>query len=257
MRSQFVGVAAAALFLMPQPSNAQVYMDRTPAPTVNAARASWQVNGEPLFYAGGFYYPAGPTEFFDGQVMARTGTYDGTPLYENRTLEPYSIVFVPVSGGLMRPYERRRSGMLGGTIGSRTPSFPVQHDSEQSLRQSEPVPTPFRASAGRARWDWPSPGARTAQPALMSVTTRQAPSASPAVVIREVPRRESTNAGAFIEFEGLRHYTSGKAVRNDAQRFVRAGELRGAAVFRESRGDRRTVFVEVVPGGALAPYSRR
>ena len=257
MRSHFVGVAVAALFLTPQLSSAQVYLNKTPAPAVNAARASWQANGEPLFYAGSFYYPAGPTEFFDGQVMARTGDYDGIPLYENRTLEPYSLVFVPVSGGLMRPYERRRSGVLGGTIGSRTPSFPIQHDSEQSLRQSEPVPTPFRASAGRARWDWPSPGTRTAQPALMSVTTRQAPSASPAVVIREVPRRESTNAGAFIEFDGVRHYTSGKAVRNDPQRFIRAGELRGAAVFREPRGDRRTVFVEVVPGGALAPYSRK
>ena len=35
------------------------------------------------------------------------------------------LVFVPIGRGLMQPYERPRRGDLAGTVGSRSPSFPV------------------------------------------------------------------------------------------------------------------------------------
>lgn len=256
MRFQCAAIAAAVL-LTPQLSRAQAYWQPTPTPIENAAREPWQVNGEAIYYQGAFYYPVGPTEFFDGNAMQRTGDYEGVPLYENRFVEPQSLLYVPVSRGQMRPYERLRYGVKGGTVGSRTGWFPIQRDVELSLGKLEPVPDRFRVTSGGAQWDWPEPVSAPQPPALMSLGGRQAPSVSPTAVIREVPRRETTNAGAFIELEGVRYFSSGKAVVNDPQRFSRTGELRGAALFRDARGDRRTVFVEVVPGGALAPYSRR
>src|SRR5262245_37054388 len=105
-------------------ASAQVYQFPTPVPQVTAANADWQIRGAPIFYAGDFYYPAGPTVFFDGNVMVRSGVYEGIPLYADSTLEPYSVVFVPIGRNLLRPYERRRSGVLAGTTGSRPPSFP-------------------------------------------------------------------------------------------------------------------------------------
>ena len=56
--------------------------------------------------------------------MFREGDYNGVPLYADSTIEPYSVVLVPVGRNLMRPYERIRSGDLAGTTGSRAPSFP-------------------------------------------------------------------------------------------------------------------------------------
>src|SRR5713226_6058661 len=98
MRGFMVGVAVSVAVLVPKLGNAQAFHLPTPPPQVTAASSSWQINGEPLFYAGSFYYPAGPTVFFDGSVMVRTGVYNGVPLYADATLEPYSIVYVPIGG---------------------------------------------------------------------------------------------------------------------------------------------------------------
>jgi hypothetical protein len=58
--------------------------------------------------------------------MVRSGYYNGVPLYSDTTIEAYSIVYVPVQRGRMRPYERLRQGALAGTVASRTSSFPVR-----------------------------------------------------------------------------------------------------------------------------------
>src|SRR5438876_2648273 len=121
-----VKVFAAFLFVAAldvNVSKAQVYRLPTPVPQVTAAAADWQIRGDPVFYSGDFYYPTGPTVFFDGNAMARVGTFQNVPLYEDSTLEPYSMVFVPIGRNVMRPYERRRTGELAGTVGSRAPSF--------------------------------------------------------------------------------------------------------------------------------------
>ena len=73
--------------------------------------------------------------FFNGNTMVRTGHYNGVPLYADATLEPYSIVYVPIGRGLMQPYERPRRGDLAGTTGSRPPSFPVQLDDDGTSRR--------------------------------------------------------------------------------------------------------------------------
>src|SRR4051794_11199520 len=136
MRAIVLGVFLSVAVLIPKMSTAQVYRSPTAAPAVTAAGTHWFGAGDPIFYAGNFYFPAGPSVFFDGNVMNRTGNYYGVPLYEDATLEPYSIVYVPIGGTLMRPYERRREGELVGTVGSRMPSFPIQRDVEISAVSS-------------------------------------------------------------------------------------------------------------------------
>jgi hypothetical protein len=260
MRPYLISLPLLAVVLLPSTGSAQVYQLPTPSPIV-MADASWRSTGQPIYYAGGIYYPSGPTEFFDGQVMARTGVVDGVPVYENKTFEPWSVVLVPMGGNLMQPYERRRSGALAGTVGSRMPGHPIQRDVELSVvndsgRDGEIDGLPV-ATSGRAQWTWPTPPppAGSAPPlAPLSAQAKTAPSSVP--VIRTIPRRETTNAGAYVDFAGAHHYSSGKAVTHDPQRFTRIGDSGGAAVFREAGGSEKTIYVEVVPNGALAPYTR-
>lgn len=254
MRSHILGIALVAL-LVPHAGRAQVYLVPTSAPAATAAEAGWQLSGDALYYQGEFYYPTGPTEFFDGRVMVRTGTHEGVPLYENSTQLPYEVVYVPVGRNLMRPYERRRVGPWAGTSGSRTPSFPVEPAS--SIRREEGrAPMIARATTQRAAWDWPKPIQEQAPPALASAPGRR-PTTVPTAVIRSVPSRETMNAGAYLEFDGERHFSAGRAVQADPIRFVRVGGINSASVFRDPKGDPKTIYVESVPGGLLAPYARR
>src|SRR5687767_7396973 len=119
-------VAVFFLFIAAAPAAAQVISRPTDPPIVTAENDSWYRLREPVQFAGDFYYPAGATVFFDGNRMARTGHYNGVPLYADTTIEPYSIVFVPIGRGMLQPYERVRSGDLAGTSGSRASSFPAQ-----------------------------------------------------------------------------------------------------------------------------------
>ena len=91
----------------------------TPAPAVTAENEPWFVSRAPLLFGGTLYFPAGPQVHFNQNEMVRTGFYGAVPVYVRTTLEPRSVIFVPLSGGVMQPYERRRSGELAGTEGSR------------------------------------------------------------------------------------------------------------------------------------------
>lgn len=265
-----------AAIAFPGLGNAQVYQHETPPPTVNATRSAWQLAGEPLFHAGSYYYPAGATVFFDGRVMARTGTFEGVPLYEDVTLEPYSIVYVPVGGAVMRPYERRREGQLAGTVGSRTPSFPIQRDVELSaLSGYLGLQTPaidglprYAAERGGSQmvqiplsaWEQMVEELRTLQAGAPAASAPPAaPAAAPAgqpTGIESVPRPES-NAGIWIDFNGERWYSTGQAVDYDANRFDPAGSYRGFPVYRERGGAGGRIFVTVVQDGPVAPFERR
>src|SRR5471030_2508265 len=90
----------------------------TPPPQVNAAAAEWQINGEPVVSGGDTYSATGERVFFDPKVMSQVGVYKGVPIYADVTVEPGSLVFVPVAGNMLRRYERRRVGELAGTEGS-------------------------------------------------------------------------------------------------------------------------------------------
>src|SRR5512140_91458 len=118
-------LAAIIVAFLPIAGYAQTYNSATPAPRVSAADRGWYVERQPILFTGELYYPAGPRYHFDGNVMVQTGAYDGIPLYADTSVTPYDEVLVPIGGGLVQPYERRRSGQLAGTSGSHAPDLPV------------------------------------------------------------------------------------------------------------------------------------
>jgi hypothetical protein len=285
MRVVVLGVFLSVVVLIPKMSTAQVYYSPTAAPAVTAAGTHWYAAGDPIFYSGNFYFPTGPTVFFDGKVMDRTGNYHGVPLYEDATLEPYSIVYVPIGATLMRPYERRREGELVGTVGSRMPSFPIQRDVEFSAASGmigiqvppllgapgapEPMAMPegYRVPAHATTVVATFPdelritGAidvRIIQPETPPAAPR-APAARPGTRGSVAPAAPPapTSDGVWVEFRGTRYYSAGQSVLYDADRFVNIGEDRGFPVYREARGPSDRIYVAVLPDGPLAPFTKR
>lgn len=269
MRAVAVATFLFAVVALPGMGNAQVYRHETPPPAVTASRSAWQLSGEPLFHAGSYYYPAGATVFFDGKVMVRTGVFEGVPLYEDATLEPFSIVYVPVGGAVMRPYERRREGDMAGTVGSRTPSFPIQRDVELSasagrlgLQTSAVDGTPRISVAERqgtpmvtvplSTWEQLISELR----GLPTASASAAPPPDQPTGVESVPGPQS-NSGLWIDFDGARWYAAGRSLDYDANRFEPAGSLRGFPVYRERGGPGTRIYVTVVQDGPVAPFERR
>jgi hypothetical protein len=250
MRAIALGSFLSVVVLVPIVGNAQVYRLPTPPPQVTAASADWLVQGEPILYSGSFYYPSGPVAFFDQWMMARVGTYKGVPLYEDSTLEPDSIVYVPVGGNKMRPYERRRDGALAGTVGNRLPSFPIERDGEVSV-----------AAGGSGTTEQPpatSAPIPPVQPMELLETERAdkpvSTSGSRPNVVESIPPPESSR-GIWITFDGVRWYGAGAAVPFDRTRFVAVGEYHGFPVYRD-KDHADEIFVPATKGGPLTPYRR-
>jgi hypothetical protein len=258
MRQFVLSLVLSVAVLMPNMSNAQAFLLPTPPPQVTAASASWQINGEPVFFAGDFYYPAGPTIFFDGNVMVRSGVYQSVPLYSDATLEPYSVVYVPIGGKVMRPYERRRSGQLAGTVGSRAPSFPIERDVELSaaggiqtpprvLSEPQVVPEAERP-VGTVGTLVPSVARSAPAPVVERPRAR-------GTSIESIPAPRS-NAGIWIQYDGARWRSAGAAVSYEPDRFAPIGEYRGFPVYREKNGKADEIYVAAVQDGPLVPYKR-
>ena len=107
-RAAFAVVALAAVLVTGPATIAQMTLQPTSRPIVTAENEPWYVAGAPITSSGLVYFPAGPITHFNGNEMVRSGHFQGIPLYTRATSEPYSLVFVPLAGGLMHPYERRR-----------------------------------------------------------------------------------------------------------------------------------------------------
>jgi hypothetical protein len=225
----------------PSISTAQVYLYETPPPQVTAAGADWLVSGEAIFYEGDVYVPSGPDVFFDVNVMARTGVFRTVPLYEDRTLEPHSIVYVPVGWDRMRPYQLIRWGDLAGTTGSRTPY--------QLLNFIRPYTGDFiRAYTGDLPRSECLPLSST--PRLTAPETAYQPT-----TIESIPPPDG-NRGMWVEFAGSRWYTAGPAVTFSADRFTPIGDSRGFAVYRRTGGSPDEIYMTVTANGLVAPYRR-
>ena len=119
MRSIVVITCLVALAV--SPAAGQMISRQTEAPQVSAVGQAWFELREPIVYAGEAYYPAGAAVSFNGFQMVRTGHYNGVPIYADATRDPYSVVYVPVGGGQLKPYERRRIGALAGSVGTTSP----------------------------------------------------------------------------------------------------------------------------------------
>jgi hypothetical protein len=258
-----VVVGALTTFLLTGPAMlAQMTMQPTARPIVTADNEGWYVGGAPITFGGITYYPSGPMVHFNGNEMVRSGHFQGVPLYSRTTIEPYSLVFVPIGGGLMHPYERRREGDVAGTVGSVTPSFPVVRPVEQAgmmdylpgagMVQAQAPPSQLGEGVDRiALAEIP----QTPATALVG-TVGRAP-AAPVGPLTTARRPEGINA-IYIVYGTQRYFADGPAVAFDEKLFTRVGEYHGFAVYRH-KGQDRTLYVSPLGGasGVLAPYRAR
>jgi len=260
MRSFVPSLVLTVAVLFPKVGNAQVYQFRTPPPEVSAANASWQVNSEPIILQGIVYYPTREYRIFDGQVMAQISIYQGVPVYTDTTLEPWSIVYVPVGRDRMRAWERPRDRELTGTSGSRVASFPTRPASVAVPMIAATTPAtvpaavvPEERPVGTAGTIIPSAVGAMAAP---RAPDRVRPTRTTLETIPPIPRSRSVT-GVWLEFNGNRWYSAGAAVPFKPDRFTPIGEYRGFPVYRDNSGDSDRIWVSVVQDGPLAPYEKR
>lgn len=239
-----------ALLSAPSVLSAQMTWQPTPKPVVTADNERWFLAGEPITYAGHYYYPVGAPVYFNGYEMVRTGDYRGIPLYALTTIEPYSVVFVPLAGGLMHPYERRREGDLAGTTGSTVPSFPVDR-----IPTAE---TPMGAAPPYLAAELPTDVAAAAAAQPAATTGTAPPPAAPPVAAPAAPRRPTAADSIFIQFRNRRWFASGSGIEYDPARFTRVGEYQGLPVFVASGEGLESIYVPVTrtAPNVLARYTR-
>jgi len=248
---RYVAAGALTMTLLSAPPVAQVNSQPTDPPIVTAENDSWYRRGEPVVFAGEFYYPTGPTVFFNGNVMFREGDYNGVPLYADSTIEPYSVLLVPVGRNLMRPYERRRSGDLAGTTGSRTPSFPgvsvyASRGSDLGADSLSDLPEPFD------KFDvFPPSGA-------VGTTGRLAESAraiDEVTTTRIQPRRGRPFSydSVSVHFRGETWVMAGPMTEMPTD-LVEVAEYKGFPVYAQKGRERARIYLPLVPG-RVAPFT--
>ena len=252
--------------------SAQVNWRPSPPPVVTANNENWFNTGEPITFSGNLYFPAGPQVFFDANRMVRTGSYRGVPLYADTTLEPYSKVFVPLSGGLMQPYERKRADELAGSTGSQAPSFPISTSGEAAREWRAPFETAQAAAPpmlgqpsdlvqARAMTD-AAEAARRATPPQATAGSDKAATTSTAGY---VPPRHVIQLGLkplglneiFVNYDNARWRAAGKALGMAHDRFVQIGTYRGFPVYAE-KDDAQTPHRIYLPSrnDFVAPYEK-
>ena len=239
------GLFLAMTLLAATPAWAQVQSRPTEPPIVTAENEQWYKQAEPLQIGGDVYYPAGASVFFDGNTMVRTAHFNGVPLYADTTVEPYSQILVPVSRGVMQPYERRRQGDLAGTTGSRTPSFPVEPVTGFGYRgpiMAAVSPTNLPLPIGDI--DAPNGSRPAARPAQSDNQSYQ-----------PLMRPES-NDGIWIMYMGAKWLSAGPAVPLRAVDFQLVGDYAGFPVFARQGVKDDIIYLPTRPG-LIAPYRRK
>jgi hypothetical protein len=247
----------ALMCLAAAPASAQVVSRPSEPPIVTADHDAWYRQREPVLFAGDYYYPAGATVFFDRNTMIRTGHYNGVPLYADATIEPYSVVYVPIEGGRMQPYERIRRGELAGTSGSRTPSFPVRTvpESRDALVAGvAPAPRPEAAASGTVQAGEPGAvgtGGRISTPVIVG-TGGTASSRQPQISITTLRRPES-NDGVWLQYMNEKWVSAGPALPFRAADFLRVGDYKGTPVLARQGLQEDVIYLPSRPG-FVAPY---
>jgi hypothetical protein len=248
-------IVLLALLAAAAPASGQIQMRPTDPPLVTAANDSWYILGEPIQFSGELYYRAGATVFFNGNAMVRIGHYNGVPLYADTTVEPFSIILVPVSRGVMQPYERPRSGELAGTSGSRAPSFPTAlrpATSPVAMAASPPTAAPAPIGAISVYTpEMPAPAITPPREAVATsgmIATRR--EAAPVVI-----RRPQGNDGIWIQFMGLRWVSTGRSVSSIGA-YEQVGEYAGLPVYRRGDLDEPVIYLPTA-AGRFAPYRAR
>jgi hypothetical protein len=258
-------------------ARAQVVWQPTAPPLVTAENEAWYLRGEPIIWSGDYFYPAGAQVFFNGNQMVRSGSFRGIPLYTDATRDALGIVFVPLPGGLMQPYERRRTGQLAGTTGNTAPSFPTDIG-VQGMMGTEGIAVDLAQTPGPPDFARPydvAPVGERARPvgsgqAVLTRSERVAvgPVSSEAIAAggqsivyaprgkpqATSPRRKALN-GMWVEFDGQRWFADGTAEVFDSGQFSERGVYHGFTVY-SRRGERGAIYIPSVPG-LVTPYKLR
>jgi hypothetical protein len=267
-------------------AGAQVLMQPTEPPGESAALAAWFMADEPVVWNGIVFHQAGPQVFFDGNTMVRVGWFEGTPIYADTTIEPNSIVLVPMGGRMMQPYERVRDRDVAGTTGSRAPSFPVRPATtasgwgpggdmlapwglnETAMAAGPPVgweTATYESLLGRMVSDWPARDRRASERNVEPRPVGTAGTSTPAPIIAPPPltpggastvRQASETLGLWIEYEGARYQACGSAEVLAAESFKQTGTYRGFPVFSREGGTASDRIYLPSRTGFVAPYTR-
>jgi hypothetical protein len=221
LRCGFLGAIVFLTFQAPAVVLAQV--KPTEPPQVTAAGSEWQLTGEPILVGLDYYAPAGPNTFFDGGIMIEVGIYQGVPVYTDKTVEPLSLVLVPIGGGVMKRYERRRAGEVAGTVVSRPSSdVGVAAAGASISRVSAPPPTDAEIASALA-------------PARVATTPHPKPS-----------------KGIWVEFAGKTWQSSGvRRPLRQTKRFVIIGRYHGFPVYQDPIRSNQ-IYIPAVSGGSMA-----
>jgi hypothetical protein len=238
-----VVTACAYCLLVAAGAGAQLTIQPTPPPAVSADSEPWYRAGEPVAYAGDLYYPAGPQVHFNANEMVRSGYYGNVPIYTRTTIEPYTVIFIPLAGGLMQPYERRPdSPRSSGFTMAQAPAPPGFGPA--LLLES----TPPAAEA-------PAPDETSSVSEPVGTSGRVAATSVPAPLVY---RRQDSPNGIFVEFEGSRWFSSGRPAPLSAFRVVRIGGYHGFPVYAERASDASTIYIPIAQGvDIVASYSKR
>jgi len=259
---------------------AQALYQPTPEPTITAESADWYATRAPILHAGNTYYPAGVPVFFDGNSMVRSGWFRGVPLYADTTVEPFSMVLVPIGGRRLQPYERKREGDIVGTSGSRTPSFPTGPDTEAAVGTTGTVPPagimapapPVGPNPDAFQPPAPiggvAPGANTPSANVAAIPpavatqpeprVRMAPAPRPARPATQFARSGIASGVVSIQYGGARWKLAGGAEPFDVERYVQVGNYRGFPVYalRTASKQPQQIFIVSTSGGVVTPYAR-
>jgi hypothetical protein len=246
-------IVLAVLVAIESPAAAQVQSRPTEPPLVTAVHDSWFVLGEPIQFAGELYAPAGPAVFFNGNTMVRSGHYNGVPLYTDTTIEPFSVVLVPMSRGLMQPYRRLAPLAPIVLMAPVAPTAPPLSPGAISVYTPDTPGT--IATVGVRAPAVVDPQTNVPLTDIVGTTgvgvTRS--HAGPPVVIM---RRPENNDGVWIMFEGEKWISAGRAVPLVAADFVRVGEYAGFSVLTRRDFSEDVIYLPS-RAGLIAPYRLR
>jgi hypothetical protein len=257
-RASFASFSITLMLAVASPA-AQLLV-QTPLPTVTADNESWYVSGEPITHAGNVYLPAGAQIYFNANEMVRSGFYMGIPLYTRTTLEPYSVVFVPLAGGRMQPYERPRTGELTGTTGSIPSTLPAPSQTVPPAGLAPQAAGPPSQTTQLLEMQLPRPEvvAPTVAPPRASSETE---STTPVVgtggrapqypMHTQIGGRPQGSNSIFVEFADRRWYPRGSPEPIDTSRLTRIGNLQGFDVWGDA-ADRSVIYIPVTWGSTLA-----
>lgn len=232
-------LVAVLLAAAPAGAAAQSLIRPEAEPTKVAGKEAWYRAGEPVVHRGEPFYPGGAQVFFNRNVMVLAGEFRGVPIYVDPTIETNSIVYVPIGGGLMQPYEKLRAGELAGTSGSNPPSFPTTPAS--TIEPDAPVGTVGVVPPAPPLVNGPSPAARAAR------------AGAPGRFVTVTPNRAGRGRGIWIDWNGQTWTAAGPTVRVGSQ-LVAIGTYNGRTVYRGPGGD-GTIWIETSQGLA-APWRR-